>query len=70
MVGKIGELGERLINFGIRPKQIRYSAICLHLYHERSYVNENSWNQNNIIRSETRIQKLEWTNYGLVKDKN
>ncbi len=68
--GEDRELGERLTNFGIRPKQIRYSAICLHLHHKRSYVNQNSWNQNNRIRSETRIQKLKWTNYGLVKDKN
>ena len=68
--GEDRELGERLTNFGIRPKQIRYSAICLHLHHERSYVSENSWNENNKIRSETRIQKLKWTNYGLVKDKN
>jgi len=67
--GEDRELGERLINFGIRPKQIRYSAICLHLHHERSYVNENSWNLNNTIRLETRIKKLKWTNYGLVKDK-
>ena len=31
------ELGERLFNFGLLSKQIRYSAICLHLDHFRSY---------------------------------
>ena len=67
--GEDRELGERLINLGIRSKQIRYSAICLHLYHERSYVNENSWKKNNKIRSETRSKKLIRTKFGLIKDK-
>ena len=68
--GEDRELGERLINNRIKPKQIRFSAICLHLYHERNYVNEYSWNQNNIIRKATKSNNKIWTNYGLVKEKN
>ena len=37
--GQDRELGERLFNKGIKSKQIRYSAICIHLDHARSYVN-------------------------------
>src|SRR5262249_23461991 len=32
------ELGERLFNLGIRPKQIRHRAVCVHLDHPRDYV--------------------------------
>ncbi|MGL2963984.1 glycosyltransferase family 2 protein [Flavobacterium sp. RSB2_4_14] len=36
--GEDREMGERLFNLGLFSKQIRYSAICLHLDHSRSYV--------------------------------
>lgn len=41
--GQDRELGERLENYGIRGKQIRYSAIVVHLDHARGYVNKESW---------------------------
>ena len=44
------EIGERMFNFGIRSKQIRYSAICLHLEHKKSYANPDTWKKNNSIR--------------------
>ena len=34
------EFGERLVNLGIRPKQIRYSAITVHLDHPRGYASK------------------------------
>src|SRR5690606_40062098 len=45
------ELGERLFNLGLLSKQIRYSAICLHLDHARGYANPDTWAKNNAIRS-------------------
>lgn len=45
------EVGERLFNYGILGKQIRYSAICLHLDHERGYFNQEEWNKNLKIRA-------------------
>lgn len=45
------ELGERLFNFGILSKQIRYSAICLHLEHERGYFSQEEWNKNLALRA-------------------
>ncbi len=44
------ELGERLFNFGMKSKQIRYSAICLHLNHSRDYSSPDTWQRNNAIR--------------------
>lgn len=52
------ELGERLHNLGIFSKQIRYSAICLHLDHERGYASSESWKKNNEIREYNRKNKI------------
>lgn len=48
------EVGERLFNNGILAKQIRYSAICLHLDHKRSYATPETWKKNNAIRMFTK----------------
>lgn len=65
--GEDRELGERLMNIGIRPIQIRYSAICLHLYHERGYSNSEVWKLNNSIRKRTKKLKSTWTDFGIMK---
>jgi glycosyltransferase involved in cell wall biosynthesis len=39
-------LGYRLLNAGLRGKQIRYRAPCLHLYHERPYLDYAQWKRN------------------------
>lgn len=65
--GEDREMGERMMNRGIQGKQIRYSAICIHLDHARGYVNEAAWKVNNRIRKETAEQKNTWTKYGIVK---
>lgn len=64
--GEDREMGERLFNNGIRAKQIRYSAIVLHLDHIRPYVNQEAWERNNAIRCETRRKKLTFTPYGIT----
>lgn len=65
--GEDRELGERLINKGIRGIQIRYSAICIHLDHERGYNTPESIAKNRKIRSETRRFKKIWTEDGILK---
>lgn len=63
--GEDRELGERLINNGIKPIQIRYSAVCLHLYHERAYKNEAAFVKNLAIRKVTKKNKKTWTDFGI-----
>lgn len=63
--GEDREMGERLFNMGIRSKQIRYSAIILHLDHGRPYVNQEAWDLNNKIRKETRQSHRIRTEYGI-----
>lgn len=68
--GQDRELGERLVNFGIKTKQIRYSAICVHLDHKRGYKTKESIDKNLAIRKETRSQNKTWTEHGIVKQNN
>ena len=48
--GEDRALGERLMNAGIRGKQIRHRTPCLHLFHERPYVDPVRWKVNHDIR--------------------
>jgi glycosyltransferase involved in cell wall biosynthesis len=65
--GQDRELGERLVNYGLKSKQIRYNAVVIHLDHPRGYKNEASINKNRAIRKETRDLKKKWTDFGIVK---
>jgi glycosyltransferase involved in cell wall biosynthesis len=62
------EIGERLENAGIRGKQIRHRAICLHLYHERGYATKESIRKNLAIRKETRERKITRTLFGIEQN--
>jgi glycosyltransferase involved in cell wall biosynthesis len=61
------ELGERLMNKGIKSKQIRYKAICLHLDHARGYKTKESLDRNLAIRADTKKEKRVWTDHGIIK---
>lgn len=63
--GQDRELGERLFNKGLKSKQIRYSAIVVHLDHARGYVNEETWRKNFAIRENTRKNKVIRTPIGI-----
>jgi len=62
------ELGERLVNKGIKGLQIRYSAICVHLDHKRGYESSEIWNKNKAIRKSVVENQLDWTKYGIIKE--
>lgn len=59
------EMGERLFNNGLLSKQIRYSAICLHLDHKRGYANPETWKINNDIRVFNKKNKITYIKNGL-----
>jgi glycosyltransferase involved in cell wall biosynthesis len=61
------ELGERLINAGVRPKQIRHRAVCVHLDHDRSYFDPEALRRNRAIRRDVRERQLTWTEHGIYK---
>lgn len=66
--GQDRELGERLFNSGIKSKQIRYSAVCLHLDHPRGYKTKESIKRNLGIRAATKSEKKDWTRFGIKKE--
>lgn len=61
------ELGERLYNYGLKGKQVRYSIACLHLDHPRSYDTPETWKKNYAIRDEVKRTGRFWAKNGLVK---
>ena len=65
--GQDRELGERLFNFGIKSKQLRYSAVCVHLDHKRGYKTPESIAKNKEIRRQTKVDRSVWTHHGITK---
>ncbi len=66
--GQDRELGERLMNSGIRSIQIRYTAICIHLDHPRGYKTQETLDKNAAIRKNTRGKGYAYTYYGIKKE--
>ncbi|WP_040756865.1 glycosyltransferase family 2 protein [Winogradskyella psychrotolerans] len=66
--GEDREVGERMMHNGVRFLQIRYSAICVHLHHERPYKNEEALILNKQVRQHTKREKSTYTQYGIKKD--
>ena len=65
--GQDREFGERLVNMGIKPRQVRYRCSCVHLDHGRGYARPESIAKNRAIRKHTRGQKITRTDYGIEK---
>ena len=63
--GEDREVGERMMNNGIKFMQIRYSAICVHLHHDRPYKNSEAEALNQQIRATTKREKAKWTAFGI-----
>ena len=63
--GQDREFGERMFNLGIKSKQIRYSAIVLHLDHKRPYKTKESIEKNINIRRNTRKTGITETPFGI-----
>jgi glycosyltransferase involved in cell wall biosynthesis len=63
--GEDRELGERLINKGIRPIQIRHQSCLIHLFHQQGYTCEKGKAFNQKIRKEVKDNKLVCTKYGI-----
>jgi hypothetical protein len=65
--GEDRELGERMMNAGVKARQIRYSAICVHLDHPRSYRKNEALERNRRMRRDTVTRRLVWTEFGILK---
>lgn len=59
------ELGVRLINCGIKPKHVRYNAICVHLDHSRGYKDPKLVAYNKSLRIDNAKQGIHRTDHGI-----
>ncbi len=63
--GQDREFGERLMNLGIKTRQVRYRCSCVHLDHRRGYARPESIARNKAIRQHTRQNRLTRTAFGI-----
>lgn len=65
--GEDREMGERLLNLGLKPVQVRHRAVLIHLDHKRSYKTDESIRKNQSLREATKASRTTWTPNGIVK---
>ncbi len=61
------EFGVRLVNSGIRPRRVWYSAVCIHLDHTRGYKNPAIVSANRTLRKYAARNKLIRTEHGITQ---
>jgi glycosyltransferase involved in cell wall biosynthesis len=63
--GQDREFGERLVNMGIKTRQVRYRCSCAHLDHGRGYAHPESIARNRAIRKHTHDNRVTRTEFGI-----
>ena len=63
--GQDREMGERLLNLGLKPMQIRHQAVLLHLDHKRGYKTPESLDKNKKLRADTKQSGITATPNGI-----
>lgn len=61
------EFGVRLLNAGIKPRHVRYDAVCLHLDHPRGYRNPEQVRSNKRLRTYNERHGVAWTDHGITR---
>lgn len=60
-------LGYRLENHGVRGRQIRHRAVCLHLHHDRPYRTDEGMRRNRALLDRIRRERLIRAERGLAE---
>lgn len=63
--GEDREFGVRLRNAGVKPRHVRYNAICVHLDHDRAYRNEDIVRSNRQLRLRVEKERKTRTDFGI-----
>lgn len=63
--GEDREFGVRLINYGIKPKHVRFNAICVHLDHSRGYRDPKMVAANKALRVHNAKNAVTWSDHGI-----
>lgn len=64
------EFGQRLKNAGVRPKQIRYAAICCHLDHPQPYRDPKAFPVHFAMLKRARAERTTWISNGIYATEN
>jgi len=59
------ELGVRLTNNGVKSRRLKYSLVCLHLLHARSYASPGRVEENKRKLRQIRAERVTWTPHGI-----
>lgn len=62
--GQDRELGVRLQNYGVRPRHVRFDAICLHLEHSRGYRTKEMMREVREHRLKVERERIAHTSFG------
>ncbi|ETI61516.1 glycosyltransferase family 2 protein [Marinomonas profundimaris] len=65
--GQDCEFGDRLVNYGLKAKRIRYSAVCVHLDHKRGYITPEMLENSRSIRKDTKQNKVIKARVGIAQ---
>jgi glycosyltransferase involved in cell wall biosynthesis len=65
--GQDVECGYRMVNNGVKPKQLVYSLASIHLDHPRGYKTEEAVKQSRMFMHEAKTTGKKWTDFGIVK---
>lgn len=59
------EMGVRMAHNGVRARSVRYSAVLLHIDHDRPYADDAVIRANQAHVATVRRQRLRWTEHGI-----
>ena len=59
------EFGVRLVNAGVKPRHVRYDAICIHLDHPRGYADPERVAANKALRESVARSRITRTPHGI-----
>lgn len=59
------DLGVRMTNHGVRSRRLKYSLVCVHLAHSRTYASAEWIRENKRKLRQVRIQRITWTPHGI-----
>lgn len=65
--GEDREFGVRLQNLGIKPRHVRYNAVCVHLDHARAYKDAQKVAENKRLRIKSDKENITLTEYGIAQ---
>ena len=63
------EIGDRLKHAGIKPKRIRYSAVCVHLSHDFGFDDNLVTDTTRDIQNQTKLTNSCYTDFGIIRQR-